>query len=314
MKRETTEKPLWYTRRAGEVRGPYPAGQISRYILLGRILETDEISRDTVQWRPVSEHPELIPTEVLEADTEEGQQRLLMARMREDERRGIDRRDGSREGTVHERRRPDRRAPETESMLRHRRVRTQVAQGYGGAESRVDWRVMLILVAVVAALTAIFVRYTPRTQRNKAQCSAAPASGVDWNNCYRPGLHAPGADLLAAHMHSMNLTGADLRGADLRGADLAYATLSLANLHGANLSDARLLGAGLRHADLRFARLTDADLSYAVLEGAQLAGAQLKGARLDHAIWVNGIICAAGSVGRCVPSGVRTTVRPGQLP
>lgn len=314
MKGEAIEKVLWYTRREGEVRGPYPAGQIGRYILLGRIRDTDEISQDAVLWRPVADHPELLPPEMLDVDSEEGRQRLLLARMREDERRGVERRGSRPDGEVHERRRrSDRRAPESDSMVRHRRVRSQLTEGHG-RDVRADPRVVLILAALVLALTVVFARYTPSAPPGKVQCSAAPGPGVDWNNCHRPGLRAPGSNLLAAHMYSMDLTGADLRGAHLHGADLAYATLSIADLRGADLSDARLTGAGLRNTDLRGARLDKADLSYAVLQGAKLAGVRLRGARLDHAIWVDGTICADGSVGRCLPSGARAAGRAAPKP
>lgn len=307
MNGQSAEKALWYTRREGDVRGPYPAGQIGRYILLGRIRDTDEVSQDAVRWEPLGAHPELLPPEMLDADSEEGRQRLLLARIREDERSGRDRRGGAGGRDGHDRRRLDRRAPEPEPVVRHRRARARFSQRRGG-DSPTDVRVVAILAALVLALTVVFVRYTPPVQHDNAQCSAAPAPGVDWNNCHRPGLHAPGADLLAAHMYSMDLTGSDLRGAHMHGADLAYATLSIADLQGADLSDARLTGAGLRNADLRSARLTDADLSYAVLQGARLAGAKLRGARLDHAIWVDGSVCAQGSIGYCRSSGNHTSV------
>ena len=35
----------WFTRREGVIRGPFPAGEITRYILLGRIRLDDELSR-----------------------------------------------------------------------------------------------------------------------------------------------------------------------------------------------------------------------------------------------------------------------------
>jgi len=41
---------IWYTRRGSEVKGPFPIGQIRRYVLLGRIRETDEVSTDGETW------------------------------------------------------------------------------------------------------------------------------------------------------------------------------------------------------------------------------------------------------------------------
>lgn len=82
---------FWFTRRAGQVRGPYPAADISRYLLLGRLRESDEISPDRHDWRRLADHPELIPEVVQEPDSETGRRRLAAARRRDDERRGIDR-------------------------------------------------------------------------------------------------------------------------------------------------------------------------------------------------------------------------------
>ncbi|RRQ20882.1 hypothetical protein [Thiohalobacter thiocyanaticus] len=83
---------FWFTRRAGQVRGPYPGAEITRYILLGRLQEADEISRDRHDWRRLADHPELIPEGMREPDSETGRRRLAAARRRADERRGIDRR------------------------------------------------------------------------------------------------------------------------------------------------------------------------------------------------------------------------------
>ena len=52
---------LWYTRRDGVVRGPYPDRQISRYILLGRIGENDELRPEGGQWAGMKDYPDLIP-------------------------------------------------------------------------------------------------------------------------------------------------------------------------------------------------------------------------------------------------------------
>lgn len=77
---------FWFTRRAGQVRGPYPGAEISRYLLLGRLRETDEISRDRRDWRRLADHPELIPAVVREPHNETGRRR------RADQRRSPERR------------------------------------------------------------------------------------------------------------------------------------------------------------------------------------------------------------------------------
>ncbi len=42
-------------------RGPSPAEQISREILLGRIRQNDELSTDGENWRPLRTLPQLVP-------------------------------------------------------------------------------------------------------------------------------------------------------------------------------------------------------------------------------------------------------------
>ncbi|MDH5183375.1 MAG: hypothetical protein OEX12_05740, partial [Gammaproteobacteria bacterium] len=52
---------LFYTRRDNEVLGPFPVGQITRYLLLGRVKLSDEISEDHESWQVIANRPELIP-------------------------------------------------------------------------------------------------------------------------------------------------------------------------------------------------------------------------------------------------------------
>jgi len=298
----THERQLWYTRREGHVRGPYPPRQISRYILLGRIREGDELRAEDGDWQPLAAFPQLFPPEMDDLESEEGRQRYLLARMREDERGSGERRGERAGGPVRERRgRGERRAPEEAPMVRHRRARARLLQAGAPGGRRRGGALAALAVTLVGVIVLAAYELSPGSASAPGpQCGAPPARGVNWNDCHRPGLRAAGVDLRAARMYSMDLTGAELRGARLEAADMAYATLNLADLRQADLTGARLVGAGLRKADLRGASLKDADLSYAVLQGARLKGARLAGARLDHAIWVDGRVCRPGSVGRCL--------------
>ena len=65
---DKNQRQLWYTRRGDAVQGPFPAGQITRYIILGRVLLTDEVSVDQQTWVPISQVPEMIP-ELVQTDT-----------------------------------------------------------------------------------------------------------------------------------------------------------------------------------------------------------------------------------------------------
>jgi hypothetical protein len=85
----------WYARRNGTVRGPFTDEHIARYILLGRIRLNDELSRDRVGWRPAWDYPELFPKELLQLSSWEDYQKLVVARMKVDER--LSQRRGKRE-------------------------------------------------------------------------------------------------------------------------------------------------------------------------------------------------------------------------
>jgi hypothetical protein len=78
----------WYARRNGTVRGPFTDERIARYILLGRIRLNDELSPDRVSWQPARDYPELFPVELLQLSSWDDYQKLVVARMKADERTG----------------------------------------------------------------------------------------------------------------------------------------------------------------------------------------------------------------------------------
>ncbi len=318
------KRQLWYTRRGHEIRGPFPAGQITRFILLGRIRESDELSADQQTWQPVSEVPVLMPEE-MKADLSDAEayERLMIARMREDERSARDRR-GEGESTPadapRDRRRSDdeRRAREEAEMLRHREIKAAITEASRHKKQHYFLRGMaaaLVLAGVVGA--ALY--FQPWKRQASVDCNAIPQPWVNWSNCFMEGAQMAAFDLRGARLRNANLTGADMRGTILTGADLAYATLTMADLSGAILHQAALVGATLRRAKLRGTDFTDANLTYAILQNADLTGAKLvnadlrnadlRGTTLDQADfskallgnvqWSDGHLCRADSVGRC---------------
>lgn len=83
----------WYMRREGVIRGPYTAGKITRYLLLGRIRLDDELSQDRESWVIASCLDSLLPPELTCQSCWDDFQKLVMAQMKVDERKG-DRRSG----------------------------------------------------------------------------------------------------------------------------------------------------------------------------------------------------------------------------
>lgn len=76
----------WYTQRGARLQGPYSRLTIHRYLLLGRIKNSDRVSKDGALWEPITQVPELIPDELLDLDTDLGWRSFLDARDRVDER------------------------------------------------------------------------------------------------------------------------------------------------------------------------------------------------------------------------------------
>lgn len=296
-------KHLWYTRRGANIRGPFPAGLITRYLILGRILETDEISVDQQEWRRVMEVPGMVPEVMHTATSEEVEkeriERLMLAKRWEDERLSSDRRtpDTSTNNTHPQRRADDRRRPEPPELLQHRSLSSKTRKS---PKPRENYRPQIIIATVVLTATAALAIYYPNEAVNpSSQCNAVPQPKVNWNNCPLEGASLKEQDLSGAHVRNANLIGANLRAAKLSNADIGYTNLSNADLSYADLTNAILVGATLRNTNLTSAKLQGADLSYANLSGANLGGADLSNVKLDKTIWFDGTACAVGSRGEC---------------
>lgn len=126
-----------------------------RHILLGRITETDELSVDQLSWQRVTELPELIPEELkLDLNIPENQEKLRIARMREDERESTDRRARQQANEFqgkHKRSGRDRRKNEPGEVLRHREIKDQLLASLRKQEretnvSRFVWSAFVLVV------------------------------------------------------------------------------------------------------------------------------------------------------------------------
>lgn len=288
------ETQNWYVRRGKEVKGPFPAGLVSRYILLERISERDEVSRDQQEWLCVADVPELIPDVLRTAranpEDEEAQQHLVAARRWADERRE---KKGAPPGAG-ERRSDD-------AMIFSHPAHDEE----GRPAALISRRDYLTVAAILLILVAIPFLLPSVPKPSEPQCEAPPAPAINWSNCRLEGRQYPNADLAGANLRNTNLTGTVLRAANLAGADVSYANLTLANLRGANLRQANLMGTTLRNTDLSNANLENADLSYADLSMVDLSDVILTGAKLDYAVWGGGVVCMPGSVGECMPAKVQ---------
>lgn len=278
----------WYLRLHGEAVGPFPSFQIARYLLLQRVQQDDEISRDKLKWFSIRDVTEVWPDKRLSAPgvTDAEKQRLLATQKWVDAHAPlfapVDEAHGVEEELLIE--------DEVYHPQQHEAPSSQRLVSYG-----------LAVLLAAAVITVPFL--LPEGQMvDTPRCDAPAAPGINWNNCRLERSRLENADLHGAHLRNADLSLSVLRAANLAGSDLAYAELSQSNLRGANLSGAMLTGASLRNSDLQSANLENADLSYADLSGARLTGAKLDGAMLGNAIINEQTICMPESIGRCIPA------------
>ena len=296
------EHELWFTRMDGAVQGPHPSGLISRFLLLGRLTLDDDISLDGENWQPVRAFPRLIPEELHHGDTPEARERLLQARLREDERLRERRGSGPVPPEVRDMRVGERRQPEPETMLRHRRQRAEwLARPRESLDAAMRGPIPWVGAGAAILVAVILVVWStdgvePGTLPD---CHLPAAPEVNWSYCRMVGLDLRGVDLSRANLRNTDFLETRLDGARLSDADLSYADLRRTRLDDADLRGAVLTGATLQEAVLARANLEGADLSYVSVLAADLTEARLDGAVLDRAIWTDGRICANGSVGTC---------------
>ena len=248
-----TKRTLWYTRREGVQRGPYPEKQISRYILLGRIRQTDELRTEQGDWQSLSAYPELVPEVMKLPPTPENRQKLLMARMREDERQPGDRRDRTpapANDVLERRSGQERRRAEADTTLRHRELKYQLTHDRQGNMNLYRYPLVFSLIVLIG-YTLSYMLQKFEAEVVPPDCSAAPRPGVDWSNCNMSGLRANRSQLTGARLQNVRLDSAHLAGARLTGADLQYASINVSDLKRADLSHSTLVGVTLRGSDLR---------------------------------------------------------------
>ena len=297
------EHKLWYVRRNQVVTGPFPEKVIQQHLLLGRLKIDDEVSPDVKQWHRLKEVDELIP-DVMKADLSdpEARERFEAARRWADERLSIDRRTVNGPTDHPERRGQERRGAEDAETLAARQSKTELI--VSKRRNKGPQRAATVIALAILVFLIWGGMHTPPTPIvEKVDCQAKPAPAVNWTSCQLKGRMFRNIDIRGARARTADFSGSDLSGAVLADADLAYANMSLIRAIGSDFRKATLVGVDFQLSNLTNSDFSGADLAYANLYQANLKGARFEGVRFDRTVWVDGSICAVGSVGQCLSSG-----------
>jgi hypothetical protein len=264
---------LWFIRRDQQVQGPFPEALVCQYIILGRISHDDQLSMDELSWRHLHELPEMVEAvrlvtdrsdDVAMDDLEWLEERASAALRWLDDRKSPDPRGkvGPAAMAEDENRRSagDRRLmPETVDSHIYRENRALFEAWNRMREQHYGREAAIVVLIAFLLLGAALFLPPVRPIAVGLQIHSA--------ECGQPA--ARGVNWSGCNKEGELLVGVDLRGAELFGAHL------------------------------KGARLRYADLTRANLERADLTGADLTGARLGEAVWVDGRVCAADSIGMC---------------
>lgn len=281
----------WYIRSQsdGEVTGPFPSGQISQEMLLGRHKLDDEVSHDKEEWVLIRNVAEIVPDIFTESRDDPGfKDRLAAARRWADERRGVD--DIDRQG--------ERRESESYERAEIKRLHRLATKAKKKSSPMATFIQFAVVFGVIAAVVVLAFQYSPKDEGD-VDCSEPAKQGVNWSGCNLSGVQLPKANLIAANLMNINLQTANLQAADLSLANLKYAQMHQANLKYVNFEKANLTAANFMGADLSGVSFHRANLSYANFRDAIILTTDFSNARLDHAIWVDGRICKVNSIGTC---------------
>ncbi len=292
------KQKLWFIRRSDSIRGPFPSGTLRRFMLLGRVLPSDQVSLDKKEWQSVMHVPEVVPPEIRKAAAEGKLYEVLPVRLGEDERKGVERRSKEEDLKYKNKRKGQRRKDESELIKRHQLSKTQLIEQY--KIRRIPYLGFLVVSVLVFVSVGVGLYLGSPDVIPDPDCSSGAAPGVNWRSCRLDAVSYESANLQGAVLNSAVLRMAKLSGSDLNNADMQYADLSGSDLSYSEISEAKMKGINLQNADLTNVDLTNSDLSYANLQNSKMGGAKIDGAKMTKAIWIDGSVCGPGSVGKCV--------------
>lgn len=165
----------WYIRSQsdGGVRGPFPGGQISQEMLLGRYKLDDEVSHDKEEWLCIREVPELVPEIFTEnRDDPDFKNRLAAARRWADERRGVADID----------KQSDRRSNESYESEEIKRLHRLAIEAKKKSNPMATFAQLSFVFLAIIIVVVLAFQYSPE-DKNAIDCSAPAKQGVNWSGC-----------------------------------------------------------------------------------------------------------------------------------
>lgn len=289
---------LWYLRHEGQVFGPFPPPQIEEALKSGEVSPDWEISLNEVDWLSIADSGQFKPEQSVSAESETDNDSMQEAAAWRDQRQQARKRwlqEGAAVTEVaHD---PVRDAAVRNSVVLDH-IRTEALLQQEKTKRASPWIALLALGLLAGVGVTVWLGQRDQPIQagisQAANCSAALGEGVNWSGCSKRAFSQPGVQARNARLDK-----AQLDEARLKGADLAYASLNSASLRNAELASVNLTGADLTGADLSGADLSNADLRFAVLTESNLTGVRFNATRLDKATWVDGRVCAPGSMDVC---------------
>ena len=274
----SSDSQLWYIRVSGEIKGPFASGLISKNILLGRIHPNDEISKDKQIWHKASSLNEVMPDIMKHRHEANYKERLKAAIRWSDERGEVREKNDKGDETIYIPRR----------NITHIGIKTTGILG------------TIAFVLVILFFVYIIFIFTPDEPEVQIDCSLQGQDNSIFDNCHLQNRNFSQRSLKGSSFKNTLLKNSSFKDSSMQNSQFNYANLSNANLSNANFSMASLKGADLSNAILYEANFTQADMSYVNFTGAKIAKIKLAATNLSNAIWFDGRICSAQSIGKCL--------------
>lgn len=203
----------WYIRNNNNITGPFPTGDVHRFLLLGRITLDDEAGPNKQEWQSIRNLPELIPEVMkLDPDDEQAVERLAAAKRWADERRGERRKDDA-PGRIG----AGRRQQECSTRLEERRQREVLTPSLNRKNDRSYIGLIVVIILLSVGAWAGFRWVPPQTAGT--DCLALAAPGDSLSHCHKAALQVMNTGLSTVDPSYTNMRNANLNGAVLVGVE-----------------------------------------------------------------------------------------------